>query len=191
MRNISFSLTEAQFRNHTKFVTRRLGWENLHAGDRLMAVRKAMGLRRGEHPVALGEIVVVSARREPLSAILQEADGPAKEGFPDMTGEQFVDFFCKHMKCDPLQEVTRIEFVHVLTAQLERERLYARSGHSCMASLLIEIVTRYDARFGSYTNREAGEIANSRWESLVSELPDRARKILAALPCPEPLEVQA
>jgi len=171
----------------TRDIRRRIkGVKNIRQVTRAMNMIAAARLRRAQTKAE-------SARpyAERLSAILQEADGPAKEGFPDMTGEQFVDFFCKHMKCDPLQEVTRIEFVHVLTAQLERERLYARSGHSCMASLLIEIVTRYDARFGSYTNREAGEIANSRWESLVSELPDRARKILAALPCPEPLEVQA
>ena len=45
---ISFSLTTPQFRDGTKDVTRRLGWTFLKPGDRLCAVVKAMGLKKGE-----------------------------------------------------------------------------------------------------------------------------------------------
>lgn len=57
MRNISFSLTEEQFLDDSKSVTRRLGCAFLKPGDRLMACRKCMGLKMGEKIVRLGEIV--------------------------------------------------------------------------------------------------------------------------------------
>jgi hypothetical protein len=53
MRNISFSLTEEQFLDGSKDITRRLGWANLKPGDRLMGCRKCMGLRPGESIVRL------------------------------------------------------------------------------------------------------------------------------------------
>ena len=56
MRMISFFLTTPQFKTRTKDVTRRPGWKNLKAGDRLQAVVKAQGLKLGEHPVKLGVI---------------------------------------------------------------------------------------------------------------------------------------
>lgn len=37
-RNISFSLTEPQFLDGTKDVTRRMGWKSLQAGVELVAV---------------------------------------------------------------------------------------------------------------------------------------------------------
>jgi capsid protein len=48
MRNISFSMTESQFLDGSKDVTRRLGWLTLQAGDHLMACRKCQGLKPGE-----------------------------------------------------------------------------------------------------------------------------------------------
>lgn len=108
MRNISFMLTGQQFLDGTKTVTRRIGWTFLKPGDRLLAVRKSMGLKRGEHPVVLGEIEVVRISREPLNSIT-EAD-VAREGFPGMTTTEFVEFFWRHMKCPCDQMVTRIEF---------------------------------------------------------------------------------
>ncbi len=108
MRLISFSLTTAQFLDGSKDVTRRLGWKNLKPGDRLMAVRKAMGLKRGEHPERLGVIEIVSVRREELNAI--SFDDVRREGFPKMTRGEFVNMFCDHMGCRPEIEVTRIAF---------------------------------------------------------------------------------
>lgn len=114
MRNISFALTTEQFRNRTKTVTRRLGWKRLKAGDRLRGCVKCMGLRKGESPEVLGEIEVVSVRREPLSAIVAEGQaGADREGFPAMGPRDFVRMFCEHMGGDEDQEVTRIEFRYV------------------------------------------------------------------------------
>ena len=112
---ISFSLTTPQFRDGTKDVTRRLGWTFLKAGDRLRAVVKAMGLKKGEHPVELGIIEVVSVRREVLREISLE--DVRREGFGHLARQtaqyDFVVMFCEHMRCQPTDYVTRIEFKRV------------------------------------------------------------------------------
>jgi len=108
MRSISFALTTRQFLDGTKDVTRRLGWKTLKAGDRLRAVEKAMGLKKGEHPVVLGVIEVVSVRREPLMTIT--TDDVVREGFPGLRPYEFVKMFMAHMGCRPDDDVTRIEF---------------------------------------------------------------------------------
>ncbi len=112
MRNISFALTEPQFLDGSKTVTRRLGWGRLRPGDLLIGVRKGMGLRPGEQVVRLGPIRVVSVRREPLGAITP-AD-VRREGFPDLDPAGFVALFCRHMRgTTPATPVTRIEFARV------------------------------------------------------------------------------
>jgi hypothetical protein len=111
MRLMSFSMTIDAFLAGRKTVTRRLGWKNLKAGDRLMAVEKAQGLKRGEEVRRLGEIEVVSVRREPLNAI-QEGDA-AREGFPLMPEWMFVSHFREAHGLDKVHndtEITRIEF---------------------------------------------------------------------------------
>lgn len=115
-RNMSFALTTEQFRNRAKTVTRRLGWMNLKPGQILNACVKCMGLKSGEQIERLGQIRVISVRRERLLALMiDEAYGKAeaeREGFPDMDGTKFVEMFCKHMRphngCATV--VTRIEF---------------------------------------------------------------------------------
>lgn len=108
-RNISFALTEPQLLDGSKTVTRRLGWTYLKAGDRLNAVRKAMGLRKGESVHVLATIEITSVRREPLSWIT--AEDVAREGFPDMTPIEFIAFFCRsHKGCEPSTTITRIAF---------------------------------------------------------------------------------
>lgn len=136
-RLMSVSHTEAQVVAGTKTVTRRLGWQQLKAGDHLMLCRKVMGRRRRcsrDHPVGdlidsivgpacyecqgtgyvteplvkLREVVVVSAFREPLDIITRS--DVAAEGFPEWTPEQFVDFFCLTFKVKPDRLVTRIEW---------------------------------------------------------------------------------
>lgn len=114
-RFLSVALTEPQVRDRSKTVTRRLGWWKdkngrrlLHVGDRLTLCRKVQGRKPGEPLVRLAEVEVVSVRRERLDAI--GPGGPAREGFPDMTGGQFVAFFCEHMRCTPETVVTRIEW---------------------------------------------------------------------------------
>ena len=110
-RNISFAMTTQQFRERTKDVTRRLGWWTLKPGTILCGVEKGMGLKKGEKVKRLGLIEVVSVRNEPIDHITQE--DVQREGFPDWTTEQFVDFFCKAHKCQPHFHVRRIEFKYL------------------------------------------------------------------------------
>lgn len=115
-RNISFALTTEQFVARTKDVTRRLGWTFLKPGDVLCGCVKCMGLKPGEAIERLGMIRVVSVRRESLSSMWLEPYGAmeaAREGFPGMSGADFVNMFCDHMGGDQSQEVTRIEFEYL------------------------------------------------------------------------------
>lgn len=121
MRLMSFALTENAFLGGTKDVTRRLGWTFLKPGDKVMAVRKAMGLKRGEHPVQLGVVEIVSVRREALSEITP--DEVVREGFDGWTTTRFVRFFCDHMKCGPGTLLTRIEFRRFVQRYPEHEKL--------------------------------------------------------------------
>ena len=119
MRLISFFLTTPQFLDGTKDVTRRLGWKHLKPGDRLMAVRKSQGRKKGEPVERLGEIEVKSVYFEPLDAI--DREDCRREGFPEMGPLDFVQMFCKHMGCEPSREVTRIEFCKVNNTPSERD----------------------------------------------------------------------
>ena len=112
-RNISFALTTDQFRKQTKTVTRRLKWLNVEVGDQLMGCVKCQGIKPGEQIERLGLIIVTDVRRERLDCMLQEpygSDEATLEGFPAMTGADFVSMFCKHMSVPPDEMVTRIEF---------------------------------------------------------------------------------
>ncbi len=111
MRNISFALTTAQFKARAKTVTRRLGWEYLKPGDHLMGCEKCQGLKAGEKIVRLGEIVVVSVRREPLDQMT--ADDCVLEGFPELSRQEFGVMFMHANKCSWIAMVTRIEFAYV------------------------------------------------------------------------------
>ncbi|MBL9102141.1 MAG: hypothetical protein JNL82_14350 [Myxococcales bacterium] len=116
-RLMSFAMTEPQLLDGSKDVTRRLGWEGLvgrataSTPVRLVGVRKAMGLKRGETHHRLRMVLVVDARRERLDAI--DADDCRREGFPELTPAQFVAMFCEaHPGCTPATIVTRIVFRH-------------------------------------------------------------------------------
>lgn len=117
MRNMSFMLTEQQIRDRTKTVTRRDGWENVEPGTLLQAVRKGMGLKRGQKIEPLAIIRVKSVRRERLSDIAIPHYGAIevrREGFPDMKPWDFVRMFCEsHKDCKPTSIITRIEFEYV------------------------------------------------------------------------------
>lgn len=116
-RNISFALTTPQILDRSKTVTRRLGWDNLRAGELLMACEKCQGLAPGTSPRRLGLIRVVSVRRELLALLYCDpaygADEARKEGFPEMTGKQFFEHFTSSLKCNPDATVNRIEFEYV------------------------------------------------------------------------------
>jgi len=154
MRNISFSLTEEQFVDGSKDVTRRRGWAFLKPGDRLMACRKCMGLKRGEKIVHLGEIEVVSVRREKLYEMARIGEISSKrigygkteairEGFPHLSGDQFVTMFCNHMGGRPDQIITRIEFRRIpnkpcAVCGKPMIRVHASDfvGFACMSTML-------------------------------------------------------
>lgn len=113
MRNMSFMLTTRQVMDEVKDVTRRLGWWKLAVGDQLFACEKCMGLKPGQRIVRLKVIEVVSVRREPLSAIRDEPDGCKREGFPEMTPDEFIEMFNRHMGGGPDLMVNRIEFKYL------------------------------------------------------------------------------
>jgi hypothetical protein len=108
MNRMSFSLTERQLLDGSKTVTRRLGWRVLKAGDEVVAVRQTMGLAKGERQHALGHIRVKGVRLERLDEIT--LDDVAAEGFADLTVAEFIEMFCRAMKCRRWDIVNRIEF---------------------------------------------------------------------------------
>ena len=110
-RNISFAMTTQQVKDQSKDVTRRFGWWFLKPGDRLCGVEKAMGLRKGEKINRLCNIEVVSVSTEPLNSITQE--DVKREGFPEWTPQDFVDFLVSHYGCEPDKICNRIEFKYV------------------------------------------------------------------------------
>lgn len=112
MRNMSFAMTTEQVIDRTKTVTRRFGWWFLKPGDRVRAVKKAMGLKKGEKIESLCVIEIVSVRAEALCDITQE--DCIKEGFGEMTPDEFVAMLCDHYKSvDKQSIVNRIEFKYV------------------------------------------------------------------------------
>jgi len=116
-RNISFALTTDQIRDKSKTVTRRKNWLFVKPGDILNACVKCMGLKPDEKIERICQIRVTNVRREKLSAmrILRYGDKEAiLEGFPELSGREFVRMFCDHMGGKPDQEVTRIEFEYVI-----------------------------------------------------------------------------
>jgi hypothetical protein len=111
MRNMSFALTTPQMRARTKTVTRRLGWSFLKPGDRVQAVVKGMGLKKGEKVERICVIEVVSTRAEFLCRITDE--DVVAEGFPGMTRVQFMEMFAAANGCVTYTPVNRIEFKYV------------------------------------------------------------------------------
>lgn len=117
MISMSFAYTTRQMRKRQKTVTRRLGWLNLKPGDLLQAVVKCMGLKKGEKMEKICVIRVIAVRRERLCAMnnnflygLMECK---REGFADLTPEQFVEMFCQANKCKRETKITRIAFEFV------------------------------------------------------------------------------
>lgn len=111
MRNMSFALTERQYLDGSKDVTRRLGWKNLKAGEKFRAVRKGMGLKKGEKVHVLGVSECVANKSEPLKNITYV--DVVREGFPSLSQDEFIEFFCKtHKGCTPDTMVQRIVFTN-------------------------------------------------------------------------------
>ena len=111
-RNMSFSRTTEQIINRTKTVTRRLGWRNLRSGDRVWAVRKSMGLRKGEKVERLALLEIVDNRREFLWEVT--ADDVVREGFPEMSVRTFFALFVRiNPRFHTDQRLSRIEFRYI------------------------------------------------------------------------------
>ena len=126
-RLMSFAKTVDQIRDRTKTVTRRDGWTDLEEGDVLQAVTK-MPFADPDGWERICLIEVVDVRRERVDAVLgydyrervwgPDDDGWSEtknyeaeaEGFPEMSGREFVEFFEKELGAAPDDEITRIEF---------------------------------------------------------------------------------
>ncbi len=109
--NVSFALTKPQILAQTKTVTRRSGTRQYHAGQLINAVDRVMGFKKGEHPVRLALLRVVSARWEPLNVITHEEC--ILEGFPDYGPQGFIAMYCRANKVKPDSLVQRIAFEYV------------------------------------------------------------------------------
>lgn len=109
--NMSFAETTPQVLDETKDLTRRNCWARLKSGQLFWAVKKTMGLRKGEKIQRLKLCRCISNRRERLDAITP--NDVIREGFPEWTTEQFIEFYCafnnKRRDC----MVSRIEFEYV------------------------------------------------------------------------------
>lgn len=117
MRHMSFFMTTDAIRDQTKTVTRRFGWSFLKPGDRVRAVERAMGLKKGETMIPLAVIEVLSVMPEPLRRMLDVStygrNEVMKEGFPDLSPSAFVQMLCAHYGVTPDAQVNRIEFRYV------------------------------------------------------------------------------
>lgn len=115
MKNVAFSLTTAQIRAKTKDVTRRMS-SNLKPGEHFRAVVKGMGLKKGEKVQPICELICLRNDRQPLWRLLSDPEYGReecrREGFPEMTPDQFLAFFCKSHGCEAKAVVHRIEFVY-------------------------------------------------------------------------------
>lgn len=118
-RNISFAMTTEQFRRREKDVTRRWGWDFLvhkPPGFILNGVEKAMGLKKGEKIVLLGQIILVSAIKEPLNRMIIDpeygAEEMRREGYPFGIKDpaEFVERLANYGKKQPSDLITRIEY---------------------------------------------------------------------------------
>jgi len=134
MRNMSFALTTQAFIEGRKDVTRRVehhskitgkpvGWALLKPGEYFTAVEKSQGLRKGEHIRVLCQCICTSNEPERLSEIItapirtgrpltnrELRTETEREGFPNLSPQEFLAMFCKNMKCSPSTIVRRIQF---------------------------------------------------------------------------------
>jgi hypothetical protein len=113
---MAFSLTTEAIERQTKTVTRRPveTWRTLKAGDRIVAVDKVMGLKRGQTSRVLGVVRVTDVRVESLVGGMS-VDECRREGFPNLTPRGFIDMLAEHYKIKPCMDidVRRIEFEYL------------------------------------------------------------------------------
>lgn len=78
-----------------------------------MGVVKGRGIPKGGKIQKLHPFRITKKDREQLFQINLRTGDCAKEGFPQMTNDQFIDLYCKHNGGDEHQTITRIEFEHL------------------------------------------------------------------------------
>jgi hypothetical protein len=109
---MSFALTTEQVQNRTKTVTRRLGWRFAKPGDVVQPVVRGQGLRKGEKVEKIGgPIRFIAVDRVVLGDITPQ--DVYREGFPQMTAQDFVKMFKQHNGGLRDQVVTRIQFEYL------------------------------------------------------------------------------
>lgn len=118
--HMSFGLTKEAVRRQEKIVTRRMGWGRLKPGDLFVPVEQVMGLKKGEKHVVLWPLCrCVRNRPQSLDLLLQPyfAEYAAlemiREGFPELSPEEFVAMFTRAMRCPAYEVLNRIEFGYV------------------------------------------------------------------------------
>jgi hypothetical protein len=93
-RMMPFSATLVAFRAMEKDTTRRLGWAHAKVGDVYWGVDRCMGFKKGEHPEKIHLIQIKEVGFEPLEFMHMRGVGEVRrEGFPDMSVEQFIQMF--------------------------------------------------------------------------------------------------
>jgi len=121
---MSFSMTTEAARRREKTVTRRLGWWFLRPGDIVQQVEKAQGLRKGEHVVKLHVIRILSTKMELLCSMSMHDPGEcAREGFPELSTEEFIAMFCEANRVYRDVMVNRIEFEYECPDEEGREHV--------------------------------------------------------------------
>ena len=111
MKNMSFSMTTKQVKEERKTQTRRTGWKDLKPGEKVCAIEKGQGLKKGEKIKRLKILSIKKVEFEPLNNITEE--DVIEEGFPEMKRSEFIEMFCKANKCHPSTEITKITFGYV------------------------------------------------------------------------------
>lgn len=114
-------MTVDAVRDRTKTVTRRHvdTWATLNPGDRLTLIEKGMGLAKGERQVVLDEVTIANVDVISLYGGMTDEEC-AREGFPEMTPDDFVEFWLDSHRVPQFAtqneamayEVRRIEWVY-------------------------------------------------------------------------------
>ena len=110
MRNKSFFLTQEQYRNRTKTVTRRQCKRTPEVGERFMGIVKGQGLKKGEKVQKMHASTYTAVDWIFIWQISKE--DVIKEGFPNWTPLQFINFYCKANRVQPGDVCCRQAFKH-------------------------------------------------------------------------------
>ena len=106
----------------TDVTRRRIPVRARKVGQHIRAVEKMQGLKKGDHQVVWGEIRIVSLEHEPLGDIITRPyrnstlSECTREGFPELTPEEFVAMVIGHYGRKNMDEDTmieRVQYVHV------------------------------------------------------------------------------